>query len=253
MESSVLVKAFRLIEILGQEPGRLSLATLSEKSSLPKPTTHRILNQLAALGYVERVDTGYRLSGKLARVATGTDNALLLQAAEPFLRRLHERTGETVNMGMLKGDRVIYVRVLESIHHLRRIGEINSADPFHCTALGRSIAAHMDQEELKRLVARAVFEKRTAYTLDNEKRLYTELEKVRSQGYALEENETDLGVVCIGAPILLEGKPLAAVSISLPSARAHHAGLDQLTAMVRSTATDIAMRLMQLRATKPEH
>src|SRR5690606_16513347 len=82
MESSVLVKAFRLIEILGQEHGRCSLASLAERSGLPKPTAHRILNQLAAIGYVERIETGYVLSAKLARVATGTDNALLLQAAE---------------------------------------------------------------------------------------------------------------------------------------------------------------------------
>ncbi len=246
MESSVLVKAFRLIELLGQEQARCTLASLAERSGLPKPTAHRILNQLAALGYVERVDTGYKLSGKLARVASGADNAALLQASESFLRRLHERTGETVNLGTLKGDRVIYLRVLESIHQLRRIGEANSFDPFHCTALGRSITAYLGQDELKRLVARAVFEKRTPYTLDSEKKLYAALEKVRLQGYAIEENETDLGVVCIGAPVFYDGRPIAAVSISLPTARAQHAGLDQLIAMVKMTASEICAKLVTM-------
>src|SRR4051812_37735554 len=121
MESSVVVKIFAILEALSSARDGRTLANLAELVQLPKPTLHRLLKIMVGLGYVDRADDGgYRLTDKFRNLATAdAGDERLVALALPILKDLHQQTGETVNLGALRQDRVAYLHVIESRHPLR--------------------------------------------------------------------------------------------------------------------------------------
>lgn len=225
MESSVLVKAFQLLEAFGQSPTDPSLAALSSQTGLAKPTVHRILKTLVALGYVEQTTVGiYRLSRSFRRLTLGRAERLLVQRADPLLRALRDQTGETVNLGVLQGHRVTYLTVLESNHALRRIVEERAGDPFHTTALGRAMVAFLSDQRREFLLRTTPLEKYTPATVNDPVEIQALLDEVRQAGFAVEEDQTDVGVTCIGAPVFQGETVVAAISVSVPTARIQTTG-----------------------------
>jgi DNA-binding IclR family transcriptional regulator len=185
-----------------------------------KPTVHRVLQSLIALGYVEAVGGGaYQLTGKLRQLSLGPADRWLASLGAPVLRKLQSQTGETINLGVLRHNRILYVSILESEHALRRIARVQEADPVLCTALGRAIAAHLPEKSIVLLLRTQVIERRTPKTIVDACKLRQMLEDVRRHGCAIERDETDLGVTCIGAPVFWRGEVAAAISISAASAR----------------------------------
>ena len=245
MEPSVVVKVFAILEAMSNSPEGRSLASLAEAVALPKPTLHRLLKIMVGLGYVDRApDAAYRLTSKFRHLASEASHDKLVALAQPLLNDLHQQTTETINLGVLRGDRVIYLHVMESRHPLRRIAEPDSADPFHCTALGRAIVANLDANQRDYLLNEPHgFAKRTPYTAVEEASLRAILEKVRRDGYALERDQTDVGVTCIAAPIWEEGSVIAAISISAPTARVGGAREKELVNAVCDAASAITEQL----------
>lgn len=239
MESTLIVKTLALLEATaGHSDGR-SLADLAAEVGLTKPTAHRILKTLVALGYMERgAGNGvYRQTGSARRLTGTSDDRRLVRAAEKPLKALHEQTGETVNLGVLRNGRVVYLTVLESPQMLRRTVNPSMTDPFACTALGRAIAAHLPAERQAYLLKHTVVERRTPHTTVEPAELAARLADAATAGYAVEENETDLGVMCVGAPVFDARGVAGAVSVSAPTVRVTAATRARLVAGVR-TATD---------------
>jgi DNA-binding IclR family transcriptional regulator len=244
MESTSLTKALGLLEATAGHPDGRSLSDLAAELGMPKPTAHRILKSLTALGYLERPASGvYRQSPQMQRLVSDASVRRLIDAAARPLRDLHAKTQETVNLGMLRHDRVIYLDVIECTLPLRRVAT-RTSDPFHTTALGRAIASRLPADRRTRLLARAKLDRLTTATIADRRRLSAEIEKAARQGYAIEESETDVGVACIGAPVCLGDEVLAAVSVSLPTARLDAAGRRRLVALVQKTAKTISTRLV---------
>jgi DNA-binding IclR family transcriptional regulator len=220
MESTVLVKAFVLLEALSGEDEPVKLAALCERVEMAKPTVHRLMGHLIALGYVERVGTGrYRLTDKLRALGAGESARTLLDAAEPILADLHNKTGETVNLGELSGDNVVYLRVLESPHPLRRVIRAGEKHQALSTALGRAIIAHHSKREQERLFNRITVTAQTTETVVDTATLRSLIARVRDAGYAFERDENELGVTCFGAPVFRGSQVIAAISLSVPTAR----------------------------------
>jgi DNA-binding IclR family transcriptional regulator len=225
MESTSLTKALGLLEATAGHPAGRSLADLAAEVGMPKPTAHRILKTLTALGYLERPGSGvYRQSPRVNRLVSDAAVRRLVDAAARPLRDLHAQTQETVNLGMLRHDRVLYLDVIECTLPLRRVAA-RTSDPFHTTALGRAVASRLPEEHRARLLARA------------------KLDRARRQGYVVEENETDLGVACIGAAVGAGDEVAGAISVSLPTARLDAANRRRLIDLVRRTARTISARL----------
>lgn len=243
MESTSLTKALGLLEATAGHPAGRSLADLAAEVGVPKPTAHRILTSLTSLGYLERPAPGvYRQSLRVKRLVSDAAVRRLIDAAARPLRDLHARTQETVNLGMLRHDRVLYLDVIECTQPLRRVAT-RSSDPFHTTALGRAIAAGLPADRRARLLAGAKLERRTAATLTDRRRLAAEIERAVKQGWAAEENETDVGVACIAAPVGAGDEVAAAISVSLPTARLDAASRRRLVGLVLATARTISARL----------
>lgn len=256
MESTVLVKAFALLEALGTSNQPMGLAQLAQQCDLAKPTAHRVLGDLTRLGYVERIEAGvYRLSDKLHRLTAGRAS-VLLAAAEPILTELQRRTQETVNLGVLRREHIVYLRVLESSHALRRVAQVGSIDPAHSTALGRAILAHSPQTVQQRILAAMSDEPRTPHTLTDPALLKRMLQRVRRAGHAEEVDENDVGVMCVAAPIFDPeydaDHACAAISLSAPSARVDRHRRRDLTDAVTTAAAKLSEQLSGAPASEPQ-
>lgn len=238
-----MTKALCLLEATAGHPEGRSLAELAAEAGLPKPTAHRLLQALAGLGYLDRPKAGvYRQTTSAKRLVSDHESRQLLDSCGLALRDLHARTQETVNLGILRQDRVLYLEVIESTQALRRVAN-RTSDPFHSTALGRAIAAFLPAPHLERLLVRAKLERRTQNTVTTPRQLKLELERVRRQGFAIETDETDLGVTCIAAPIFAGREVSGAVSVSTPSARAVGAYRGRLVKLVQDACRNASKRL----------
>lgn len=247
MEQTAIVKVFRLLEELGSREPPVPLNVLARASGIPKPTAHRVLRQMCDIGYVERAEGGtYRLTSKIRYLSAPPVERQLLAVAEPALEELQRQLGETVNLAVLRNGGVVYLRVLETTQNLRRVVEANSVDPFYCTALGRAMVANLPPETVKALLAKQVkLEKLTSETIVDPIRLSEILDDVRRLGYAVERDETDIGVTCIGAPIFQGERVIGAVSLSAPSARLRGGLENSAIRAVKQTAVNVTSKLSQ--------
>ena len=215
MESAHLVKAFALLEATaGREEGR-SLAELAADVGLPKSTAHRLLKTLCALGYMVNSGSGiYRQTSLLRRVANGQEDSKLVELAFPILESLHQKTGKTVNLGVLRFERVVYLSVREKNTVAHRVVLERMSDPCFSTALGRAIVAYLPLERQAFLLRNALIEKRTPMTVVDPRALKKVLDDVRARGIAEEENQTDVGVMCIAAPVFDHDGVVASISLT---------------------------------------
>ena len=244
MESSVLDKLFGILEATAGRGEGVPLAEIAGEVGLAKPTAHRILKHLVALGYMERCGSGvYRQAVAIHRLVSLDGDRRLVRAADKPLRALWDATGETVNLGVLRHGKVAYLTVLESPQPLRRSVSPTMTDPFACTALGRAIAARLPAERLAYLFKNTPLEKRTPHTVVDPDAIEAILEATRGRGYAIEEDETDLGVVCLGAAIFENGAVAGAVSLSAPTARADAARRAEWVPRLKAAAEQISARL----------
>ncbi|WP_339731527.1 IclR family transcriptional regulator [uncultured Gimesia sp.] len=243
-EATSLGKALHVLEVLATSDGAQTLLEIVQELGLHKPTVHRILGELVELGYVSRVEKGvYQITPKLRRLALGKMEDRLTEIADPALRALHQETGETVNLGVLRGTSVRYLRVIESTHPLRRIVESNSTDPFYSTSLGRAITAELRDEAWDSLIARTRLIARTTETVIDKKQLCKIHQRAQKDGYAVEQDQNDVGVTCIGAPVSEDGEIIAAISLSVPTARADAKALPRFIKAVVKTAKQISSQI----------
>lgn len=243
-DATSLGKAFQVLEVLAAAEGPRALLEIVQELGLHKPTVHRILGELVDLGYVSRVEKGvYEITPKLRRLASGELEDRLAEIADPCLRELHAETGETVNLGVLRGTNVRYLRVLESTHPLRRIVEPNTTDPFYSTSLGRAITLQLTDEEWDALINRTRLVARTTETVTNVRQLQKIHRQAQQDGYAVEQDQNDVGVTCIGAPVYQQENIVAAISLSVPTARADARALKRFIKAVLRTAEAISQKL----------
>ncbi len=220
MESAHLVKVFAILEATAGKPEGVSLNELASLVGLPKSTAHRLLKTLCTLGYTVNCGSGtYRQTGMIKRLAVGASDPYWVSVADPVMKGLNKKTGETINLGILRFEKVFYLHVIETSKTLRRAVSAQMSDPCFSTALGRAIVASLPEERQKFLLRHATIEKRTPKTVIDEDEILRILKKVAKDGIAFEEDQTDLGVSCIGAPIFDNEGVVAAISLSAPAVR----------------------------------
>jgi len=213
-----------ILEILGQNPQGLSIRALSDKVALPKGTTHRLLSSLSYLGYVRQDSKtrDYFLGFKLVELGNLLLSQLdLRKEAEPFLKNLAESAKETVHLVVLDRNEIVYIDKVETnqrMSGLRMASRIGLRNPAHSCAVGKVILAHFSDDELKIYIKEKGLLKRTENTITDLAQLREHLKIVRNQGYAIDDEENERGIRCVGAPIFNEsGRVVAAVSISGPA------------------------------------
>ena len=240
-----------ILDTLGQNPQGISIRDLSSKVSLPKGTTHRLLSSLSYLGYVRQdpKTRNYLLGFKLVELGNILLGQLdLRKEAAPFLNDLAERTKETVHMVILDRNEVVYIDKVEGDHNpsgLRMASRIGLRNPAHSSAVGKVLISHLPDEELNQFFRGKGLSKRTENTITDTIQLKEHFKMVRNQGYAIDDEENEKGVRCVGAPIYNEaGNAVAAISISGPAFRVTKKLVQEsLTKEVMETALKISQRL----------
>jgi DNA-binding IclR family transcriptional regulator len=214
---------------------RLSLQELCATTGLPKSTVHRLAEQLAALGWLERDPIGYRVGLRLFEVGSLAERrSRLRDRAAPHLNALFSATNLTVQLAILDGASIIYLeRILAPGSHLpTRDG---GRQPAYCTALGKAMLAYAGAPTIESVIADGL-PRRTPHTLVTAAALQAELGRIREEGVAFDRGEAYPGITCVAAPIRdVAGLALGAVSVTGPGPR-----LLRLTGMVSQAAAAIS-------------
>jgi IclR family transcriptional regulator, KDG regulon repressor len=244
--STSVERAFELLDrIAAAGSDGLTLAQLAAGVPTAKSTTHRYVATLLELGAVRRDGAGRLQLGlrlvELAGALLEGDN--LRSAAEPVLHELVARTGETVHLGVPADGHVVYIAKVESPQSVRLVSRIGARIPMHCSAMGKALLARMDEPALA-LAFERPRDVRTIHTITSADALHTELVKVRAAGVAIDDEENELGVRCIGTVVLGAGsEPVGAISVSAPANRMTHERCAEIAPAVIGAAGEIARRL----------
>jgi DNA-binding IclR family transcriptional regulator len=241
MESAHIAKLFAILEATSGKTQGKSLAELAAEVGLAKSTAHRLLQSLCSLGYMSNEGSGiYKQTPLFRQLASGFDDQRLVRLAQPHMLELQRVTGETVNLGVMRMERIVYLHVLESPQPLRRMVEASMTDPALSTALGRAIVAFQSPERRQYVLRKVTIEKRTPHTIVEPDELDAILDSIRETGIAMEENQTDLGVTCVAAPIFEGENVVAAVSVSAPIVRMSEAKRAKVIKLIRAAANAIS-------------
>ena len=194
------MRLFALLEVIASKDQFFSLQELSEETQLPKPTLHRMLQQLETAGLLQRSVDGrhYGTGVRLRRLA----EKLLLNdvshgARHAVLRHLVEEVGESCNLTALSGSEVIYLDRVETAAPLRFYLQPGSRVPVHCSASGKIFLSEMTHSQRQRLLAHAPLEAFTPKTLTQMDQLEQEIKQIKRQGFALDNEEFLPGLLCV--------------------------------------------------------
>lgn len=253
----VLDRALALLEVLSQEGPDLSLIELSTKLKLHKSTTHRLIMVMDRHRLIERNSTNgrYRLGLKLFELGTKAVSRLdLRERARPYLERLVGETGETVHFCILDDTDVVYMDKVEPARSVRMASSVGRRNPAYCTAVGKAILAFLPEEQVESIVKRQGLKPLTRNTITTPTELKAELTRIRARGYAIDDEENEEGVRCVGCVVReYSGEPVAAISVSAPAFRVTKDKLATIAAPVMAAARGLSQELgfRETRLSKP--
>ncbi|OZI67210.1 IclR family transcriptional regulator [Bordetella genomosp. 11] len=239
----VIERAMRLLDALAAQPEPVTLKELAATTGLHASTAHRILNDLVVGRYVERVDNGvYQLGMRLLELGSLVKGRLNVRdAAKAPMHDLHELTGQTVNLSVQQGDEIVYIdRAWSERSGMQVVRAIGGRAPLHLTSTGKLFLSMAEPRQVRAYALRTGLKGHTDNSLTRLDLLERELSKVRSHGYARDNEELEVGVRCIAAGIHDDsGKLVAGLSISAPAERMQ----DEWIARLMDTAARISTSL----------
>jgi DNA-binding IclR family transcriptional regulator len=236
----VIGRMTRLLEVLARHSQPVALKILAQASGLHPSTAHRILGALVNDRMVERAEPGnYRLGIRLLELGNLVKARISVREhALPHMRALHAATGEAVNLCVRRDDEIVYIERTSSGRSMMQVVNIvGTRAPLHITAAGKLFLMEEGAEGLRGYAQRTHLPQFTRNTLTNVGALEKELERIRRNGYALDNEEAELGVRCIGAGVRNDsGSLVAGLSVSAPAERMKTAW----SGLVRETADKIS-------------
>lgn len=238
----VIDRASRLLEAIAAGEGPVPLGDLARSTGLHPSTAHRILSALVQTGFVERGPSGrYVLGVKLRRLAGRVHHDVdIRDRARDILEELRDQTGETINLTVREGDEVVYIERALARRIMRVDQIIGSRAPLHVTAVGKVMLGDLGDAFLRGYARRTRLARYTERTLTTHAALAREVDAVRRRGYALDDEEAEEGVGCIGVAIRdLTGRAVAGLSLSAPLERRR----DGWIPLLQDAAARISARL----------
>src|SRR4051794_4623038 len=243
---SSVASSIRLLKAFSEEQVEIGISDLAKRLGVAKSTVHRLAVTLVADGMLEQnPDTGkYRLGLSLFRLGSLVRQRMnISNEGRSLLRELREKVDETVHCAVLDGAEIMYVFNLEGTQAIRMRADIGVRKPAYCTAEGQVLLAYQSPEFVERVIARGM-PARTPQTITDPEALKKVLEGIRARGYAIEDEESEIGMRCIAAPLLNDaGEVVAAVGVAGPVTRLSKKALSGYLPHVMETAAAISARL----------
>ena len=219
----VIERMMNLLDALAQHPAPVNLKQLAIETTLHPSTAHRILGVMVDSKLVDRIEPGtYRLGIRLLELGNLVKSRISVrQEALPYMQSLHQELGETINLSVRHDDEVVYIeRTAEGNSMMRVVQIIGARAPLHITAVGKIFLAQDGVGSCADYAKRTGLPRYTDNTLTTSEGLSREIEAIRTQHYAFDNEEAEKGVSCIGAGIFNdEGRLVAGLSVSAPSDR----------------------------------
>jgi IclR family transcriptional regulator, KDG regulon repressor len=243
----VIDRAGQILDCFGFDHPELSVSEIGAKTRLHRSTAHRIL---MALEYNELIQQNpengkYRLGIKLFRLGHQAVSHLNLpEICRPFLTRITSETKETVHLAVLDEDQVLYLDKVEGPHALRMPSRVGRRIPTYCTSLGKAMLSCLDDQEVKNIFRDQVLSPYTPNTVKTLSQLLTDLRMIRKRGYAVDNEEIEIGLRCVGAPIRdYSGIMVGAISVAAPAARLAGQKIYAVGRLLVSTTEEISEKL----------
>lgn len=245
--SVAVERALSMLEAVALEPEGLSNAEISRKLEIPKSSASYILRTLETQGYLNRDSTSgkYRVGLKILSLSRGALSGIdVREVALPIMRHLVEKTSLTCHLAILDGPEAVYIEKVEPPGFIRMDTWVGRRMRVHATSVGKALVAHILQERLEKIIAERTMEKRTPKTITTLPRLLKELEKVRTQGYAVDDEENNLGARCVGAPVFnQQGAIEASIGLSGTIGQVNSQTMPRILEALKDAARHVSMQL----------
>ena len=242
-----LRNALQILEFLTNSRAGLTLPEIVAHSNLAKSSAHYLLVTLERCGYVCRCTrTGrYMLGDKLFAMANAAPSSLSLRIrTAPYLSGLTLRTGLTVHLAILDRTEAVLIGKHETTHGPRLATWIGKRMDLHCTAVGKALLAFLPKEQITAIIRKHGLGRHNENTIGSPQRLFDELATIVRNGYALNDEEDELGVRCLGMPIFdPERRPIASISLAGTVPEIDLNDLQRLSNELRCTATSISREI----------
>ena len=243
---SSLNDALNILEVVAYDARPFGISEISRMTGYPKSKVHRVFSTLARRGYVRKdSNTGrYQLTLRFLEIGGVAVNQLeIKQVARPYLEKLRDLSGEAAHLAVMDEEGVFYIDKIESAQSIRMYSYIGGRAPIHCTAVGKVLLAHQPAEKIQRVFLRER-KQYTSHTILDKAKLAEEFKKIRRHGFALDNEELEIGLFCVAAPIRnYSGSVIAAVSISGPGVRLTRSKIKELIPLVIKTGAELSADL----------
>jgi DNA-binding IclR family transcriptional regulator len=240
-------RIFSVLELITQK-GQLGVMEISTKLNLNKSTVHRLLASLISMGYVRQdlVSGKYTLTFKLLSLAeTFRSKIDVVSIAHPYLEQIMEKSKETVHLVQWEGSEVVYIDKVESnSSSVRMVSRIGLRQPMYCTAVGKAILSSISEDEVRKIWEESNIKKLTKNTIVDFEMLLNELELIRKRGYAVDNEENEIGVRCIAVYIKdYRGTAVNAFSISAPVNRMTDERIEEMASFILGMKKELSRAL----------
>lgn len=233
-------RMFELLEVIAAAGGEMSLSELAAQVQLPLPTIHRLLRTLVPSSYVRQLpNRNYALGPRLILLGEAAGRQFG-SSARPMLDGLVTELGESANMAVLEGQEVVYIAQAQSSRSMRMFTEVGRRAPTHNTGVGKAILATLPDEQVRSIVTAAGMPTPTRRSLSTLEELFADLEAIRGRGYAIDDEEQEVGVRCFAMAV--PGAPTpTAISVSGPVSRVDEDFGRRAVPLLREAAEAIAL------------
>ena len=242
-----LDRGLTILEMVSKSRSGLTFSQLARSLDFPKSSIHSMLVTFERLGYLHRSETTgrYACGIKLAEIANmAMDGTGMREKASPLLRDLSERTGLTVHLAILEGQEATLIAKAATIAGQHIATWTGKRLDLHCTSLGKCLIAYLEESQIDDIIRRRGLLRHNENTIRSARKLKEDLEATRTRGFALDDQEEEIGVRCVGAPIFnADGRVIAAVSLSATIEQMGPENQKELISALQHTAVAISGRL----------
>jgi IclR family transcriptional regulator, KDG regulon repressor len=240
-------RAADILELFLTSGPELSVKEISQQLNLSKSTAHGLIKTLEHRGYLQQNadDLKYRLGIRLFELGNFVGNHLDIgKVALPVIKELAENLKETVHLVIRQQDELIYIEKVEGPYSLRMYSQVGKRAPIHCTGVGKAILAFEDDQEIDRLLSSTQLQSFTEHTITDIEEIKKQLPTVRERGYSIDDEEIELGLKCVAAPIFNhKGDVIASISCASPKMRLTAERLPVVIDGIKEAALEISNRL----------
>lgn len=239
--SQGLHRALAILRLLGRANESMTLAAIAAQLDLPKSTVVRLLLVMEEAGFVRRFGDppAYSIGHAIHEVAEGYHPPSMADISAPVLSRLADEVGFTANLGMLEGQSVLHLHVVEPRRALRFATD-GMLDFAYCTGLGKLLMSVLPENAIDaHLPSSEPYESWTQHTITTKAGIVAELGRIRERGYSLDDEERNRGVICMAVLLPTEDAPALALSVSAPSGELDETARERVLPILKSAAAEL--------------